>query len=143
MMRLFLLIIAVLLPLPGSAADQSFTGIWEGADTAAMSIYGTLNISATKLSWGGHSKFHPVCSASYVVVPEAYGIEFKDQVGRTYISSADSKFTTYLLKIKGGKCTNGISYFRLTIEDGASNDLAMVEYRDLNQPVGWVHFSRP
>lgn len=124
------------------AGENSFMGTWQGGDAASMAIYGRLRISASHLVWGGHDKQHPTCRAAYVLAPEEFGTRFADQSGRVYITAPDSKFRSYLLKIKGGKCAAGISHLRLTLDDDSPNYLATVEYNGLRQPVGFMHFFR-
>jgi hypothetical protein len=141
-MRSLLTAMFCCLPLFATAQDASLLGAWEGDDRAAQSIYGTLKIANAGLSWGGHLRHVPACRASFTLVPEQKGVEFKDQTGRSYVTSADSPFKTYLLKLKGGKCTNGVVHLRLTITNDEPGSLAMVEYRDNGEAVGWMHFAR-
>jgi len=141
-MRLLVLIVCCLSSGSALGNDELFLGSWEGGDTAAMSIYGSMQISESTISWGGRSKSQPKCRATYTLVPEDYGVEFKDQTGHVSVTSPNSNFKTYLLKIKGGKCTLGISHLRLTLDDDHSTYLAMVEYTGLTQPLGWMHFFR-
>lgn len=141
-MRLFIVIVLCLSSLSAIADEQALVGFWEGGDTASMSIYGTIQISESNISWGGHTKYHPKCLVTYTLEHEDSGTTFKDQQGRIYVISPNSKFHTYLLKVSGGKCTTGISHLRLTFEDDSTSYLAMVEYKGLSQPVGWMHFFR-
>lgn len=128
------------------AGEENLIGSWEGGDTASMSIYGTMHISKENITWGGHNKYNPKCTVTYTIVPEEFGVTFKDQTGKVFVTSPDSKFSTYLLKISGGKCTLGISHFRLTFPfENEFNYLAMVEYHKSDtsdKPMGWVHFHR-
>lgn len=145
-MRLLIVISFCLTANFAFAGEEKLIGSWEGGDTASMSIYGTMHISKAKITWGGHNKYHPKCSATYEVVPEEFGATFKDQTGNIFVTSPDSKFSTYLLKLSGEKCVLGISHFRLTFPfENEFNYLAMVEYHKSDtsdKPMGWVHFHR-
>lgn len=141
--RCFFVVLAMCLgSFPSFANENSFMGTWQGGDSASMAIYGRLRISESRIVWGGHSKQHPTCRAVYTLEHEESGTRFADQSGHVYITESDSKFRSYLLKIKGGKCAAGISHLRLTLDDESTNLLAMVEYNGLRQPVGFMHFFR-
>src|SRR5690348_613040 len=147
-MRSFLFVTLSLLPFLALAQSPAIIGTWEGADTAADSIYGTLKISKSTISWGENSpKENTTCHARYTILHETNGVKFKDQARRVYVTAANNAFKTYLLKIKDIKCAEprsylqliGISYLRLTIQDKSPNALALVEYKVLTDPIGWMH----
>ena len=139
-MRLQFALAAVLFSCSAFGGQETIIGSWAGGDRAAESIYGTLAISKSSISWGGAHTSSPTCKASYLVEHEDVGVEFKDQTGNTYVTSADSKFQTYLLKIKGGKCVGELSHLRLTLREELAGYLAVVEYDRSNRPMGWIHF---
>ncbi|MCX5865013.1 MAG: hypothetical protein NTW42_08085 [Deltaproteobacteria bacterium] len=147
---------------PAQADSEALIGSWVGGDTASMSIYGTLHINSKTISWGGHNKYYSKCQVGYIVVPEEGDIVFEDQVGSIFsiknnkksatkrnfhkdgtstIDDEECNFTTYLLKIRGGKCANGVAYFRLTFPfEGNFTYLAVIEYDKKDHPIRWRHF---
>jgi hypothetical protein len=145
-MRFLIIIIFFLVVTPAFSGEEMLIGSWVGGDTASMSIYGTMRISKGNITWGGHNKYHPKCIVTYTIEPEKFGVTFEDQTGHVFVTSKDSKFSTYLLRISGGECALGISHFRLTFPfENEFSYLAMVEYHKsdtLDKPMGYVHFHR-
>ena len=139
-MRRQIAIASVLCSCSAFGEQGSIIGNWAGGDRAAESIYGTLTISKSLISWGGAHTSSPTCKASYLVEHEELGVKFKDQTGNTYVTSADSKFQTYLVRIKSSNCVGGVSHMRLTLREDLAGYLAVVTYDDSNRPTGWIHF---
>jgi hypothetical protein len=139
-MRLQIAIASFLFSCYVYGGQDEIIGTWAGGDRAAESIYGTLTISKSSISWGGTHTSSPTCKASYLVEHEDFGVAFKDQTGNTYVTSADSKFQTYLLSIKSAKCARGLSHLRLTLREDLAGYLAVVEYDRSNREIGWIHF---
>jgi len=127
------------------AGIEAIYGDWEGGDRGTEAIFGTMTITRTHLSWKGKSQRESRCTVRYKQIPEGYGVRFKDQVGTEFVSAPDSSFQTFLLKIEGAKpCALGITHFRLTLhEDLPVPVLNDIEYRGLNNPIGWGHYFRP
>jgi len=140
-MRILIAIIFFIIPLSIYASEKSLIGNWEGGDTASMSIYGVLTISKKFISWEKNNNYSHNCKLSYKIGKEKSGVVFKDQTRREYVTSKNSKFSTFLLKITNDNCNTGIVYFRLTFP---SKDklgyLAMVEYNKSREASGWMHF---
>lgn len=141
-MRLITLIFIAAWASSVGAGDAIIHGVWDGGGTASMAIYGRLKISGSEISWGGHHKSHPPCKVTYTVVPEGDGVVFEDQVGNTFVTGKDTKFNTYLLAIKGGRCTSGITHFRLTVANDTPTYMAMIEYEGMDRPIGRMHFHK-
>jgi uncharacterized protein len=124
------------------AMSGTLYGKWEGGGKAASSIYGTMEISKSKITWKGHSNVNPRCTVTYQQVKEDYGVEFKDQTDNVYVTAPDSTFKTYLLKINGGKCAMGLTHFRMTLRADLPGYLEFIEYEELTNIVGRMHFFR-
>lgn len=127
------------------AGIEAIYGDWEGGDRGTEAIFGTMTITKTHLSWKGKAPRELRCTVRYVQIPEEYGARFKDQVGNEKVSAPDSPFQTFLLKIEDRKrCAMRITHFRLTLrEDLPTSVLDEIDYRDLDNPMGWGHFFRP
>ncbi len=133
MRNLFPLLLLLLAPLAEGAPGEKLIGSWHGGDTASMSIYGTLTITAHTISWDG-------CTVEYKLKDEEPGIEFKNQTRRKFVTGA---VETYLLEITGGDCAQRLAGFRFTF-DLPQHDtyLAMIEYSKKWEPVGYMHFHK-
>ena len=122
------------------AGPDLLYGSWEGGDTAAMSVYGFLHISEGSISWGREAR-RPECKADYTLVAEPAGVSFKDQTDHEFTTGPNSRFQSYLLKIRPSKCAGDLGYLRLTVDPGfSSRYLAMVEYSPEQREQGWMHF---
>jgi hypothetical protein len=129
--------------LPAYAQEQMLLGSWDGGDRYSMAVYGTLEVTRTQLSWGGRNRFNPKCSVGYSIEKEPPGVTFMSQTGEKFTTSPDSKFKTYLLKLKPAKCADGFTHLRLTFQLAPNYDyLAVVEYSGLAKTVGNTHFHR-
>lgn len=134
-----LLLSSLLLTRLAHASDSPIIGSWEGADTAAMSIYGIIKISPKKLVWGDFKNKSSLCSENYVIVKEPPGVKFRDQTFHEYVTAEDSDFSTFLLKISHSTCQKRLSHLRMTVRR-EKNVLDLVEYEGLAKPGGWMHF---
>ena len=118
-------------------------GLWKGADKFSYAVYGILKISKSSITWKGFDRA-PRCTVTIQRVIEANGAEFKNQLGKVYVTAPDSSFETYLFKVSGGKCTGGMSHMRFTLEtvlpEYPLKYLALVEYQGLENPIGYTHF---
>ncbi|MGV3590591.1 MAG: hypothetical protein ACO1PZ_02810, partial [Gammaproteobacteria bacterium] len=95
--------VIVLLAFPDpllAAAAEELTGIWSGADTAAISIYGSITISRDHVSWAMNHNHPQGCVLSYSLENESSGVRFHNQVGQEFVTGPDMKFATYLLRIE-------------------------------------------
>ena len=117
-------------------------GTWHGGDKASDAIYGTMKIGKSSITWKGNNGA-PRCTVSYRRELESYGKKFLDQTDNNYVTaSGEHRYATFLLKIKGGKCTLNITHFRLTLDREITGYLAMIEYETGTKPVGRMHFHR-
>jgi hypothetical protein len=128
---------------PAFAEDAALLGLWEGGDRYSMAYYGTLKISQSTISWGGHTKYNEKCVARYTVEKDQAGFGLPDHNGRAVDISPDNQLPTYLLKIGTTKCDVGFTHIRLTFQLAPNTDyLAMVEYAASGKMVGITHFHR-
>jgi hypothetical protein len=134
---------ALFASLPAFSQEAMLLGSWSGDDRYSAAVYGTLKITKTKLSWGGHDKIHPRCTVDYTIEGEPHGATFSNQTEQIFTTAPDSKVKTYLLKVSAAECTGGFTHLRLTFELAPNYDyLAVVEYAGLDSPVGSTHFER-
>ena len=126
------------------AGIEAIYGDWEGGGSATVAIFGTMTITNSHLSWQGQAQGEPRCTVAYRQIPEGFGVKFKDQLGREYVTAPDSRFQTFLLMIDDPKrCALGITHFRMTLHERFSGRmLDEVDYRGLDNPRGWGHFFR-
>lgn len=142
-MRHAVITLLVFLDAPLAAAAEELAGVWSGADTAAMSIYGSINISRDHISWGMNHNHPQGCVLSYSLENEASGVRFRNQVGQEFLTGPDMKFATYLLRIEDSDCALQLSKLRLTFVDPNDRDfLELVEYDLAGEAIGWMHFIR-
>lgn len=140
-MRILIAIISFMISLSIYANEKLLIGKWEGGDTASMSIYGTLKISKEFIFWDKNNNYSHNCKLSYQIEKDKYGVIFKDQTRKKYVTAPNNEFITFLLKITNDNCNTVIGYFRLTFP---SKDklgyLAMIEYNKSRKAHGWMHF---
>lgn len=119
-----------------SQGIEALYGKWEAGGKAGIAIYGTMEISKSKITWKGFNP-NPRCTVSYEQVPENDEAKFKDNSGHF---QNISPFKSYLLAIHGG-CDLKITHFRLTLPNDIPNYLDMVEYCEgIDEACGYVHF---
>lgn len=128
------------MPAPALAADISLPGMYEGGDTAAESVYGTLTIGAKTLTW---RDLHTHCTVGYRRIADSAGTRFKDQTDHEFVTGPDAGFTTYLLKLDAATCRGQVRYFRLTFPFARHPAyLALIEMGARGEPLGYMHFFR-
>ncbi len=101
-----------------------------------------MNIGKSRITWKGNNN-DPQCTVSYQRIAEGFGVRFQDQTDNEYVTApGESRYTTFLLGIKGGKCALGLTHFRLTLDRELRGYLAMVEYETTAHALGRMHFFR-
>lgn len=129
-----------------SEGVTSIYGVWDGGDTATMSIYGTMIITPARVSWKPVNN-NPACSTSYSVKKEISGVVFKDQADRKYMTTSEKnqQYSTFLLELNPCSCLESKKYLRFTTaaDKRLFGYLAYIAYRDGAQAVeGYGHFFR-
>lgn len=125
-----------------AGSTEELYGTWHGGDKAADAIYGRMNISESSMTWKGNNN-DPRCAVSYQRIREDQGVNFRDQTDNNYVTApGEYRYTTFLLKIRGGKCALGITHFRLTLDRDFPGYLAMVKYKGMANAIGHIHFYR-
>jgi len=139
-MRTLVFAACCVLTLPAYSSEEMLLGFWAGGDTYSESTYGVIQISRGRITWGPSSG---QCVVAYSIEKEQLGTTFTDQIGRVYVTSPTSIFSTYLLRRIGGNCATNVGRFRFTFPQKTERRyLAMVEYDNTGKPIGWTHFFR-
>ncbi|MGB9989620.1 hypothetical protein [Pseudoduganella rhizocola] len=121
-------------------SESTLQGQWYGGDTASEAIYGLMEISGNRISWGYGKKRKPACSTTFVVEKERAGSSFKDIRDHTTIIDAKNSARSYLLVLAQARCVKA-QKLRLTFSQESEPDyLEMIEYDpDVS---GMMHFHR-
>lgn len=136
------LVICILFASSAAIAQSNpLIGVWDGTDTAAMALYGHLNISKKTIAWPRTNNLAK-CQTRYRVIAQSQGKTYADQLDAFKTDDAVTTYNTIKIKLTPKKCTGRIGYLQFALPINEPDYAEVIEYDRAGKPNGWIHFQK-
>ena len=129
-------LVLFLIPTVTLGQNKDIIGVYEGVDTASMSIYDKLTITKDYISWPQTNNLRK-CSTKYKVISRSEAMTYPNQM---FNRDAPDGFIIIKIELESNDCVGNLKYLQFAFLKHFPSSVRVVEYDKANKAIGDIHF---